>query len=265
MDRNLPKVPPAYQLVAFESLDSTNEQARRMAAEGAAHGTLIWAHSQSAGRGRRGRTWVSEPGNLYCSLILRSEKSVAEAAQLSFAASLAVTEALREASAPFDRPEIACKWPNDVLLNGKKVAGILLECQAKASQGNHNPGLDWLVLGVGVNVSHHPEETEFPATSFGITSGMTVESVLEGFAQHFEAWFDRWSVQGFEPIRNAWLANAKGIGGTVIARLGKETLEGKFAGMDEEGALILETEGNRRHITAADIFFPQDLGHAAGN
>jgi len=258
-NHNLPNVPSAFQLVAFESLDSTNEQARRMASEGAQSGTLIWARSQSSGRGRRGRTWISEPGNLYCSLILRPEKPVSEAAQLSFAASLAVAEALRDVSTPASSPEISCKWPNDVLLGGKKVAGILLECQAQAPQGSAAPGLDWLVLGVGVNVSHHPDETEFPATSFGVSSGATVEGVLEQFSLRFETWFETWKTQGFSPIRNAWLNNAKGVGQPVIARLGTETLEGTFVGMDKEGALILETEGNQRHITAADIFFPKKV------
>jgi len=253
----LPKVPPAYQLVAFESLDSTNEQARRMAAEGAPDGTIVWAKSQTAGRGRRGRSWISQPGNLFCSFILRPDASVSDAAQLSFAAALSVVEALRYTVTPGIVLDVACKWPNDVLVGGKKVAGILLECQAQAPHGVTVPQLDWLVLGIGVNISHHPEETEYPAASIGVSTGTTVEGMLEALAMSFDHWLGVWKTQGFTPLRNAWLANAKGIGDPVIARLGQETLNGIFVGMNEEGALVLETEGNQRHITAADIFFPE--------
>jgi len=153
-----PRLSGFYRLLSFAAIDSTNEEAKRQAAAGAPEGTLIWARAQQAGRGRRGRPWVSEPGNLYMSLLLRPDRAAPAAAQLGFAAALAVGEAalpLLPASAA-----LAYKWPNDVLIDGRKTSGILLESQA-AGEGR----LDWLVVGIGVNLVSFPEGAEYPATS----------------------------------------------------------------------------------------------------
>lgn len=230
----------AFAVRSFPVLDSTNAEARRQAAAGAPSGTVIVAASQTAGRGRRGRTWVSEPGNLYCSLLLRPEVPADRAAQVTFAASLAVAEALE----PFaSGGRIACKWPNDVLKDGAKLAGILLEFDG-----------EWLIVGVGVNVVHHPAETEFPATDLG--GAATASQVLDGFLAHLEAWLATWKRDGFAPLRAAWLEKAQGVGQAVRVRLPDRVLEGIFQGLDGDGALVLERDGRNERILAGDVFFP---------
>ncbi|WP_245613003.1 biotin--[acetyl-CoA-carboxylase] ligase [Skermanella stibiiresistens] len=245
-------LPPEYRLVAYESLDSTNEEAKRLARdEGAGHGTLVWASRQTAGRGRRGRPWASPEGNVYASLILRPGCMPAQAAQLSFATAGALADALQPLL-----PEAVCrcKWPNDVLLDDRKVAGILLESETDASGT-----VDWLVVGVGINVQHYPPDAEFPATSLREECARLDEprAVLVRFAQAFATWYEVWKTEGFERIREGWLETARGVGGPITVRLAHSTLEGVFADLDTDGALLLEMEnGERRRITAGDVFFP---------
>jgi BirA family biotin operon repressor/biotin-[acetyl-CoA-carboxylase] ligase len=145
-----PRLPPFFRLLRFETIGSTMTEAKRLAGEGAAEGTLVWAGEQTEGRGRRGRPWVSVPGNLYMSLVLRPGGAAAAAAQLGFAAALAVGEAALRLLPGEAR--ISHKWPNDVLVDGRKLSGILLESAAAA-----DGGLAWLVMGIGVNVASHPD------------------------------------------------------------------------------------------------------------
>ena len=235
------RLPPFFELVALDSVDSTNDEAKRRAEAGAPPQTVVWSKTQNSGRGRRGRAWVSEPGNLYCSLILRPKCPAPEAVQLTFVSALAVVETV-ERFAP--KAEVRCKWPNDVLLNGRKVAGILLE---------GNP--EWVVVGTGINVAHFPDETAFPATSLAAEgAAATVQETLEAFCQCFRKRAEVWRKQGFAPIRAAWLERAAGLGQPVTARLAKQTLQGTFADLDQDGALILETADGRQRITAGDVF-----------
>ena len=248
-----PTLPPAYRLVSLETVDSTNSEAKRLAALGEKEGedgTVVWARQQTAGRGRRGRQWYSPEGNLHCSLILRPECQVETALQLGFVASLAICDAISRVAEPGH--EVWCKWPNDVLLGDRKVAGILLESEASA-----NTMPKWVVLGVGINVAHFPEDVEFPATSLSEEGCRDVDEVdlLEAFAQHFLTWVNRWLDDGFEPVRKHWLQRAKGLGEAIEVRLDNETLSGTFADLDDDGALILEVEGGgRRRITAGDVY-----------
>lgn len=246
-----PRLPPAYRLVARDSVASTNAEAARLAADGAEDGTLVWARQQTAGRGRHGRDWDSPPGNLYLSLVLRPECPVNRAAQLGFAAALAVGDAVGSVGPAL--LEITYKWPNDVLLNDRKVAGILLE-----SRTDSGGSLDWLVLGVGVNVASHPKEARTPATDLrfeGAPPAVDAVDVLESFARHFMAWTNRWLDDGFAPLRRAWLNHAHALGEEIEARLPRETLRGTFRDIDEHGALVLEhRDGTRRVVTAGDIY-----------
>jgi BirA family biotin operon repressor/biotin-[acetyl-CoA-carboxylase] ligase len=239
-------LPPAYRLVALERVESTNEEAKRLAREGAEEGTLVWAREQTGGRGRRGRDWVSPPGNLYLSLVLRPEAPPARHGELGFVAALAVGETVGAFVPPLT--ELRYKWPNDVLVSGRKVSGILLESESAA---------DWLILGVGINIGHFPPGTETPATSLreeGADAGATVEAVLDRFARAFLAWANRWVDDGFAPIRAAWLGRAQGLGEPIRVRLPTETLEGRFADLDVSGALVLETAAGRRLIAAGEIY-----------
>lgn len=247
-----PRLPPAYRLVALDSVGSSNDEAKRLAKAGAEDGTLVWAREQLEGRGRQGRTWSSPPGNLYLSLILRPDCTPAEAAQLGFVAALGLGGGVGSVAPPM--VEVRYKWPNDVLFNRRKGAGLLLESRMDASGG-----VDWLVLGLGVNVTSFPENTAFPATSLrfeGAPPEVDAVALLEAFARHFLTWINRWLEDGFAPIREAWLLHAYGLGETVDVRLPNETLSGRFRDLDDGGALLLEmADGRVRSIAAGDVYF----------
>ena len=210
-----PRLPPAYRLVALEEVDSTNSEAKRRAEQGAEDGTLIWAQRQTGGYGRQGRGWSSASGRLTnLGRYLRT---------------------------------------NDVLLNSRKAAGILLESKAGSDQR-----LEWLVIGVGANVSSYPTETRLPATSLhfeGCAPSITAVDLLEAFARHLLSWINIWLDDGFAPVRQAWLRHAQGLKEEIEVRLPKETLHGTFTDVDEGGALILTLpDGSSRKIAAGDVY-----------
>ncbi|MDE2165706.1 MAG: biotin--[acetyl-CoA-carboxylase] ligase [Alphaproteobacteria bacterium] len=241
-------LPPFFRLAAFDTLASTSDEAWHRAHDGAPEGTLITARTQTAGRGRQGRRWISEPGNLYMSLVLRPDAHVSRAAQLGFAASLAVADALRHFAS---HAAVTLKWPNDVLLRGKKTAGILLE-----SEGDAGGRVRFVVLGIGVNLASHPADSEFPATSFKAAASHDVapEAFLTVLAPALLVWYERWRGDGFAGLRQAWLDRAAGLGEDLRARLPGETVEGRFAGLDDDGMLLLDGPTGRRRIAAADVF-----------
>ena len=241
--------PEGYRKVRYEELDSTNSEARRLAEKGGAeHGPLwISTASQTAGRGRRGRVWDSANGNLAATLLLRPPAPQAVIGQLSFAAALAAAET---ASHFAPQAAIAVKWPNDVLADGRKLAGILLESGSDAKG-------PWLAIGIGMNLASHPVATEFPATSLaqlGIAAPSSDEA-LSVLAARFAHWYALWMDEGFHSLRTAWLARAAQLGAPIRARLPQETREGVFEGIDETGALILNEGGQKRLIAAGEVFF----------
>lgn len=242
-----PRLPPGYRLYRFDRIGSTNEEAKRLARSGARGGSVVWALEQTKGHGRRGRPWVSPPGNLYLSLILHPRSPLGVAAQIGFVAALAVAESL-----PFP-PEIpvSCKWPNDVLVCGRKISGILME-----SETGEDGRLATLVLGVGINGVSSPREAEFPATSIAEEGGGTPSpaALLEGFLARFDPAYRLWQEAGFPPIRARWLERAAFVGERIAVRLEKESLAGRFLDLDEEGALLLETDGKIRKISAGAVF-----------
>jgi BirA family transcriptional regulator, biotin operon repressor / biotin---[acetyl-CoA-carboxylase] ligase len=252
------RLPPAYRLVSLETVGSTNEEAKRLARAGAEDGTLIWAREQTRGKGRSGRAWTSPPGNLYLSLVLRPDCPPVAASQLGFVAALGAGGGLAEVLPPMI--DLRYKWPNDILLNRRKVAGILLETESAAADR-----LDWLVLGIGINVAERPSDTAFPATSLREEGDLesTVEGVLEAFARHFLSWVNRWLDDGFAPVRAAWRKSAIGIGEAIRVRLPNAELEGVFEDIDQDGALLLRESGTVRRITAGDVFFAGPAGSGA--
>ncbi len=255
MTRPPPLLPASYRLVPRDAVGSTNDEAKELARAGAAEGTLVWALAQTAGRGRRGRAWASPRGNFYASLILRPACSPDRAAQLGFAAALAVGDAL-DALVP-DLAGLACKWPNDVLLGGRKIAGILLESEiGPESEIGGGGKLAFLVVGVGINLASAPADAEFPATSLLGEGRRPPEPamVLEAFAGHFETWARLWRDEGFAPLRAAWRTRAVGLGEPIRVRLEGATLHGRFADIDQRGVLVLETPDGLRHISAGDVF-----------
>lgn len=241
-------LPPPFRLVAHGTIGSTNDEAKRLAREGEPEGLVVRADRQTAGRGRRGRSWVSAPGNLYASILLRPQCRAAEAAQLGFVAALAVSDALGELA-----PTVAarCKWPNDVLANGKKICGILLETEML---GGDRP--DFVVLGIGVNLASSPRDTPYPATSLaeeGVPP-VTPATMATAMIRHFAARLSCWRDGGFAPIREAWLGRAIGLGQPVQVRLERDTLDGRFLDLDKDGALLLGTNSGERRIAAGEIF-----------
>lgn len=235
--------PQGYQKIRHGELDSTNSEAQRLAASGETGPVWIIADRQTAGRGRRGRVWETNPGNLATTLLLRSDAPPAVIGQSSFVAALAAAE-MASHFAP--NTDITVKWPNDVLGEGKKLAGLLLEA---------GPG--WLAVGIGVNLASAPERTEFPATSLaqlGIAAP-TSDEALTVLAARFAHWYAAWMSEGFETIRAAWLARAGGLGAPIRARLPTETRHGVFEGIDASGALLLNEQGNVRAIAAGEVFF----------
>jgi len=235
--------PEGYALAEHEELDSTNAEALRLAAGGESGPIWITATRQTAGRGRRGRSWDSAQGNLAATLLIHPERPLAEWAQLSFAAAIATADM----SAHFaPQARIAVKWPNDVLADGRKLSGILLETAGPM-----------LAIGIGVNLAAHPTDTEFPATDLAALGAKppSPEQALARLAGNFAGWYEVWRKDGFAPLRDAWLARAAGLGQRIRARLPDRERNGVFEGIDENGALLLN-EGHRTEaIAAGEVFF----------
>ncbi len=240
--------------------DSTNAEALRRAARGEPGPLWLMARAQSAARGRRGRIWAMPPGNFAASLMMRTGAAPAEAALRSFVAALALFDALVEVTG---RPAMfALKWPNDVLLDGRKLAGILLET------GGGEPRA--LVVGIGVNLvaAPPPEEIEpgaVPPASLLAATGTAPapEAFLDVLAPAFAAWEHRLAREGFGPIRAAWLARAARLGEPVLARLPGREIAGRFETIDATGALVLATPAGRIALAAAEVHFTPETDHAA--
>lgn len=246
----LPGAPAGYCLHGFASVGSTNDVALDMARDGAPDRTVVWTPLQTGGRGRRGRPWTAPAGNLAVTILLRPDSSPAAAAQLSFATALAVYDTVAPLLPP-DLP-IRLKWPNDVLVGGRKISGILLE-----GAGDGKAGLAWLVIGTGINLIAHPDGTETPATDIAAASGhaIAVETALVAYLRAFDHWHRLWLADGFEPLRAAWCARAQDLGKPVRVRLPREELTGRFIDLDTDGSLVLETApGIERRIAAGDVF-----------
>jgi BirA family biotin operon repressor/biotin-[acetyl-CoA-carboxylase] ligase len=234
--------------------DSTMAEAARRAEAGVPGPEWSLALMQTAARGRRGRAWVMPAGNFAASLLMRPACGPADAALRSFVAALALRDAFLAAGC--DAGRIALKWPNDVLLNGGKVAGILLE-----SAGDGRGGLSHLVVGVGVNLAAAPEPSQVEPDALvpvSLKAETGIDIGPEAFLGHLAPGFDRierqFATYGFAPIRSAWLQGAARLGETITARLPGEQVTGVFRDVDANGNLVMETPSGRRAIAAAEIF-----------
>lgn len=213
--------------------------------------TWIMALHQTAARGRRGRAWTVPEGNLSTTLIFKPDVTPQEAAKRSFLAANALLETL---AIYIDRSRLSLKWPNDVLLNGGKVAGILLE---SSGQG---PFINWLSIGIGVNLAHTPDnvpDAAFAPVSLAGEGGeiVTAEDFLTMLAGAYATQEAKLAKFGFSRIRLDWLQKAARLGDTITARTGREDITGMFDTIDEDGNLVLITGRGPRSIPAADIFF----------
>ena len=227
----------------FNEIPSSNDLALKLLKENQiTHNHIITAKSQNAGRGRLDRHWSSPPGNLYFSLIVRPEKFHERVSDLSFLAAISLNESLRKISPK--NLEIQNKWPNDILINGKKTAGILLQKYQ-----------DYIIIGIGLNLISHPEQTIFPASNLAEFSlEILPENALENFLHSFSDFYQKWQNFGFTPIRNIWLQNAYKINKEISLNLGEEKINGILQEIDTAGNLILQTAQNTKEvIKTADI------------
>lgn len=241
------------RLDVHDELDSTNDEAKRRAETGDAGPLWIVARRQTKGRGRLGRSWSSLDGNLHASLLLSGFGPPAIAPQLGFVAGVATIGALIETTGAPHR--LAIKWPNDVLLDGGKLAGILLEGvqQPAAPSGGFA-----CVIGVGVNCASSPEGLPYPASDLSrLAAAPRIGALFACLTDKMEETLQLWAGgAGFPALRERWLTHAAGLGTRIEARLGRETVEGRFETIDADGRLILSTDGGQRTIEAADIFLP---------
>ncbi len=236
--------PPFWRLDIHETLGSTSDLCRERAEAGEPEGLAVLALRQTSGRGTHGRSWTSPPGNLYLSVLLRPGGGVAGAPQWGLLAAVALIEAL----APL-RPEpgrLRLKWPNDVLLDGAKLAGVLVEVSADAAGG-----VAWLVIGIGANLAVAPEVPDRPTARIG-PDAPAPEVFAAALLARLAAWRARLGADGFAPVRAAWLAFGPAHGTAVRLRQGERIRDGAFAGLDADGSLLLRADGMVRAFSAGE-------------
>jgi BirA family biotin operon repressor/biotin-[acetyl-CoA-carboxylase] ligase len=236
-------------LHCHDVLPSTNDLAKQLAEEGAGHGEVVVAESQTAGRGRRGRAWVSPPRkNLYLSVVIRPELPPQRAPEVTLVTSVAVCEAVRQAGV-----NASIKWPNDVILGGRKIAGILVEMAAEMDR------VQWVVIGIGVNLNvapgELPDDLRDIATSISEARGEPVPRALFAAALlgGLEEWLDRHAAEGFEPVRHAWRSLSGTLGCEVRVSTGDEEVTGVAEDIDESGALLVRGAAGLRRIVAGEV------------
>jgi BirA family biotin operon repressor/biotin-[acetyl-CoA-carboxylase] ligase len=237
------------RVVAFDSLGSTNVEAIARARVGERGPLWITAARQTAGRGRRGNNWASEPGNLYASLILTDAAPAPNLPELCFVVALAVHDAVC-AVAPRLASQVKLKWPNDVLLDGAKIVGILIEAERIGRSTA-------TVIGIGINCAHHPSNTPYAATDLAAHgAAVTPAQMFTTLSAGVMTWLAHWDRgANFAAIRREWLNHAIGVGGDIVVRLPNRELNGKFESLDEAGRLMLRLPaGQLEAITAGEVF-----------
>jgi BirA family biotin operon repressor/biotin-[acetyl-CoA-carboxylase] ligase len=234
------------RLIAHEVLVSTNAEALLLAGRGERGPLWVAAGRQSGGRGRRGRAWVSEPGNLFASLLLTDPAPAEHWPELAFVAGLAIHDAVAEA-APAVRSQLFIKWPNDLLLAGKKFSGILIEGEG---------GEGAVVVGIGINCVSHPADTDYPATDLaGAGAAVSAEALFAVLSAKMLGRLAQWNAgEHFSTIRADWLARAAGRGDLIRVRLADQELVGRFEDVDDGGRLVISlSDGGRKSIAAGDV------------
>ncbi len=239
-----------FSVEFHDTIGSTNDEAMRRAMLDAPDRRWFVAGEQTSGRGRHGRHWTSPRGNLYASLLLVDPAPLARTPQLGFVAGLALVSAVR----PFlaNDPRLALKWPNDLVHEGAKLAGILLG-------GSRLPdGRFACVIGMGVNCVSHPEGLAYRTQDLvNLGASCNCVDVFEALSVQMARWLDKWGRgDHFDAIRAAWLHNAAGVGGQIRVSVGQENLEGIFETIDQQGRLVLRTPQGARIIEAGDVFLP---------
>lgn len=237
----------------FDSLDSTNAALKRIVEQDDVHeGLMVWAGTQTAGRGRAGRVWQSPRGNVYVSILIKAPENTAQAPELGFVAAVAVRECILELPRHnAGEPKVSCKWPNDVLIEGEKVCGILPEMATDDAKGS------WIVLGIGINLNAvQLDPAAYPPTALSVHHiDTTPAHVLTVLTRSLHKWLAKWRAEGFAAIREHWLTCGPDIGANVAVGLPEGSVSGAFVGLDEDGALLLDTRKGQRRIVVGDVLF----------
>lgn len=253
MNTTAPTLPAGYRLVVFDEIDSTNKEAVRLAQAGETGPMWLWANAQTKGKGRDGHSWVSERGNLYATLM--TGFSGARPTELGFVMGLALYDAAARCLPDRANVPLALKWPNDLLVNGAKTAGILLETVGKRERD----GVVLVAAGFGLNIARKPAiagRRLACLADFGAEVG--IADALSYLADAVESWLTRWdNGRGFSEIRHCWLARAHGLGRPMTVRTGQRRQEGIFEDLAPDGALLLRLRNGRlKCILAGDITIP---------
>lgn len=237
-----------YHLLTYDAIDSTNEEAKRLALSGGQHGAVCWAKKQTNGKGRLNRKWVSEEGNLYCSFLLKPQHLVKDFTQIPFVAALAVARAINPVFE--EKNAISLKWPNDILLNDKKLGGILVETVNAQSK------FPWVVVGIGLNIEHFPKDTSLAATSLK-DAGVEIISakiILSRIMNCFFPLMDEWEDKGFDDIKNEWEKHAAYKQEKVSFKQNDMSAQGTFIGINYDGECIIKAEDDTLHsFQAGDL------------
>lgn len=236
-----------WKVQTYQEVESTQDLIHEAAAQGLPEGVAVQSMIQLGGKGRRGNKWLSPVGNLYLSLLLRPECSVQEAGQISFVIAVAASAMLDNYIDPTKHLK-TLKWPNDILIDGLKMSGILLE------SGMMGPHLDYIAVGMGMNIFNKPDL----ATSLNDLANQPVyiNKIRDGFLTELSHYYALWQEKGFAPILELWLKQAHGLNAPMTARLPNDEFKGVFKTVREDGALVLETaSGTQKIIHAADVYF----------
>jgi BirA family biotin operon repressor/biotin-[acetyl-CoA-carboxylase] ligase len=247
-------LPAGFRRLNFDSLLSTNSEALALARGGESGNLWVTAREQSGGRGRRGREWITGRGNLAASLLLIDAAPASMIATISFVAAVAVHQAVMDIAGPALADRLSLKWPNDLVLDKHKIAGILVEGETLPS------GSFAVVVGIGVNCVSHPETTAPTPASDLSERGIhaDAEALFARLVVRMGDELDRWQRgDDFPATRAAWLTRSWGVGGGIRINLGDRVVEGRFENLDECGRLVLaKADGAREIFTAGDVFFP---------
>lgn len=237
----------SWAIEIHDTLESTQATLKDMALKNASEGTVVQALQQTKGKGRYEREWVSEEGNLFFSLLIRPSCPAHSIGPLSLLTGLAVAKAIQ----PYlDEPEsLVLKWPNDILLVGKKCAGILLETEIGADQN-----IEWVVVGIGINVSSAPPDLGI-CLGDHVQSSVDLNTLRDDILAQFDLYYSLWRREGIEKIRTFWLETGHEKDTPVQVKMGDEFIEGRFFDIDKQGNMLLhDNAGQLRKITAGEVY-----------
>jgi len=241
-------MPIDWHITHFQQTDSTQDLAHDAADDGVAEGAVFQALRQNKGRGRHGNQWNAPVGNLYMSFVLKPDYGLEKAGQVSFVVACAMARAL-ENYIDLNKHDLKLKWPNDVLVDGLKISGILLESNIKDNS------LDSLIVGIGLNIFNKPDLAV--CLNDVAMEPVYVNKVRDQILHEFNIFYTLWQTKGFEAVRDYWLEFAYGIDQEMTARLPTEKFQGHFGGITNDGSLILKTETGEKVITAAEVHFKE--------